>query len=562
MGAQKLLLSMINTKILYRTLRFVLFISINSQLYGQSLIQNDWAWQQVGIQADFKKLSGKKTITLAIIDDAFQIDNVVLKPYLKFNTKDFPENDIDDDHNGKTDDYIGWDVSDNDANVNPPKQALAKFGHGTKVAGIVLEGLNRVLVNAKDVIKIIPIKSSSDTRNNNYITDGYEAIKYAIEQKADIIICCWSGGIYDKEKEMILKNAKDAGILIIASGGNFITEKEQYPAAYPWAINTAALSKSLSKHAVSNSGRFIDLALPGDSIATISPLKNDLASFISGTSASAAMLGGIVAAVYAAFPALKAEECDRILKNACDPLEKYNPLFKGKLGAGILNINRLIKNLASTDSDANFYSPKGYIAVSKKSSNVFSAAKYPSFKLINPTTQTKKNVGLKLTKWINNIKIDTTFTLIDLHIPLFFKADSFQISSNKTLNSFIYFEAQAIDSSYLYCSETVHLTAKNGIITDGSGEENYANNSSCKWELEVAKDKKIKILFDEIDTEAKIDQIYIFSEYGTESPILAIFSGQNLPPQIITWTNKAMIWFVTNGSTNHKGWKLSYEEVE
>ena len=61
---------------------------------------------------------------------------------------------------------------------------------------------------------------------------------------------------------------------------------------------------------------------------------------------------------------------------------------------------------------------------------------------------------------------------------------------------------------------------------------------------------------------AKIDQSIYFSDFGTESPILAIFSGQNLPPQITTWTNRALIWFVTNGSTNLKGWKLKYEEID
>ena len=65
-----------------------------------------------------------------------------------------------------------------------------------------------------------------------------------------------------------------------------------------------------------------------------------------------------------------------------------------------------------------------------------------------------------------------------------------------------------------------------------------------------------------MDTEAKIDQIYIFSDFGTESPILAIFSGQNLPPQITSWTNRVLIWFVSNGSQNKKGWKLRYDEVD
>lgn len=542
----------------------MLFLFISILAFGQNSIvsSNEWAWKQVGINNDFKKLSGKRKITLAIIDDAFQTESQFLKPYLKSNIKDFPDNNIDDDNNGKIDDYLGWDISDNDPNVSPPTGAVAKFSHGTKVVGIVIEGLNKILLNDKDVIKILPIKSSSDTRNNNYITDGYEAINYAIEQKVDIIVCCWSGGIYDKEKEEVLRKAQNAGIIIVASSGNFVSEKEQFPGAFPWAINTAALNKNLQKQLVSNSGKFVDISIPGDSIITVRTLPNAPISTLSGTSASTALLGGIVTAIYAAFPELKPEDFDRILKNACEPLEKFNPLYKGKLGAGVLNVERLVNNIENPEKTTNLYLPKGYIPISKSVCNIYASSKYPNYKLINSNIQTKKSINLKLTSWSNNIKKDTTLKLFDLNIPYFFQSDSFQISSNKNQNSFLYFEAQAIDSSYLFCSETIHLTEKNLTISDGSGKENYANNSSCKWEIEVAKNKRIKITFDEMDTEAKIDQIYIFSDFGTESPILAIFSGQNLPPQITSWTNRVLIWFVSNGSQNKKGWKLRYDEVD
>jgi hypothetical protein len=430
------------------------------------------------------------------------------------------------------------------------------------VTGIVIEGINKILLNAKDVIKILPIKSSSDTKNNNYITDGYDAIKYAIEQKVDIIICCWSGGNIDKEKEEIIREAQNAGILIIASSGNFVSEKEQYPASFPWAINTAALTKDNKKQLVSNYGKFVDLSLPGDSIRTLSTLKNNQEMTMSGTSASTAMLGGIVAAIYSVFPELKPEDHDRLLKNSCEPIENSNPLFKGKLGAGVLNVSRLIKNIEEPEIITTISNPKAYIPILKTPCYIFASAKYPNFKLINTSPQSKKNIKIKLTEWSNNLKRDTSINLKDLNTPYYFVSDSFQISSSKNLNSFLYFEAQTIDSSYLYCSETIRLTNKNGTITDGSGDENYANNSSCKWEIEVAKDKRIKIYFEEIDTEAKVDQIYFFSDFGTETPILAIFSGQNLPPQITTWTNRTLIWFVTNSSTNLKGWKLKYEEVD
>lgn len=551
-----------------RLFLIVLLLVILFDAFGQktNYESNDWIWQKMGVSENFTKKTGRKQLTIAIIDDAFQIQNPIIQPFLKLNKNEIPENNVDDDKNGKVDDYTGWDFSDNDKDVNPPKNALMKFGHGTKVAGIVIEGLNRILSNSTESIKILPLKSSSDSRNNNYITNGYEAIRYAIDQKVDIIICCWSGGFFDKEKEEVLKQAQAAGIIIVASSGNFVSEKEQFPAAYPWVINTAALNQNLQKQSVSNYGRFVDISVPGDSTYTINPLINIYNSTLSGTSASTALLGGIIAALFSAFPDIKPSDWDRLLKNSCRPLEKHNPLYKGKLGAGILDINQLILLLENRSSVNNFSTPKGYLEISTIPSKVISVAKYPSFKLINNEPQTNKKNAISLVKWQNNEKTVSEINPIDLNISNFIQADSFQIISQKKTKSkqkyFLYFEAQVIDSSTIYCSETEHLEAPSGIISDGSGDQNYANNSNCKWEVEVSEDKRIKINFEEMDTEAKIDQIYIFSDFGTESPILAIFSGQNLPPQIISWTNKVLIWFVTNESSNQKGWKLKYEEVD
>ena len=92
-----------------------------------SILQMTGHGKKVGVNGDFKKLVGKKKITIAIIDDAFQTENLSLKPYLKYNIKDFPDNNKDDDNNGKIDDYLGWDMSDNDPNVNPPAGGIGQI---------------------------------------------------------------------------------------------------------------------------------------------------------------------------------------------------------------------------------------------------------------------------------------------------------------------------------------------------------------------------------------------------------------------------------------------------
>ncbi|MBK9511089.1 MAG: hypothetical protein IPO04_17345 [Cytophagaceae bacterium] len=62
---------------------FVFFLSLASIAFGQNSTPNQWAWDQVGVQSDFKRLTGKREITIAIIDDAFLTDNASLKSYFK-----------------------------------------------------------------------------------------------------------------------------------------------------------------------------------------------------------------------------------------------------------------------------------------------------------------------------------------------------------------------------------------------------------------------------------------------------------------------------------------------
>jgi serine protease len=546
---------MINTKCY---LGLFLFIFFSNSLFGQNYIksENDWAFEMLGLTNKTSQIIPKRNVKVAIIDDGFFLKDDDFKGLFFENSNEIPDNDIDDDNNGKIDDFIGWDISDNDKDIIPKITNSSLLNHGIKVIKLFLEAYQRS-AGSLEKLKIIPLKASSDNINSNYIKDGYAAIQYAIDLKADIIVCCWSGGVFDEEKSKILSKCKEKGIILICSGGNFVLEKEQYPGAFAAAINVAAIDKKLKKETVSNCGNFIDLSIPGDSLKII---EN---SYFSGTSASAAILGGLVTSIFVGYEQVNAENVDIYLKNSCVPIEKYNPLFMGKLGAGILNFEKLTQLLSLKNTPLKFTSPKGYISSNVKNTMVTSLTQYPVFKVLNAKKQNSKNQKVSIRTWTKAIVKDTTFSLWDLNRPQFIKSDSFMVSfTKKDKNHFIYFEAQTIDSSTIYCKETIRITERSGTISDNSKDNNYANNSSCKWEIEVDVGKKIELVFDTLDIETGMDKIYIFSDFGTESPILAIFTGYKIPPKIVTWSNRAMIWFVTNSSVTKKGWKLDYKVVD
>ncbi|RYU95841.1 S8 family serine peptidase [Emticicia agri] len=531
--------------------------------------KNDWVWEQIGIPTDFKLMNTRKELVIAVVDDAFDLSNPYLKPYFHKNPKEIPGNGLDDDKNGKTDDVIGWDFSDNDADVNPPIQNISRFSHGTRVSGILVQTIQK-LCTSGTAFKIIPIKSSSDSRQSNYIVDGYSGINYALELKADIIITCWSGGTFDLEKENILKKAQEQGVIIVGSAGNFYADKAQMPAAYPWAIAVAATGRDKRKYSVSNYGNFVDIAAPADSIATTYPLEPGLNKYISATSAATPIVGGVVAAFMATYPELKPQDIDRLLKNSAQPIDQYNSLFHGKLGAGLIHVNNLKNYIDNNYFPTRFLQTKGYLPLWRKGTKELSLAvaplgKYPTYKLLLSQPLVGKNT-LNLSLFQNDRTRDTVLTATQLSQPFIFQADSFRVNvatkAFKDKNTYLYYEAQPIDSSGLYCQDQVLVKGTEGYVVDGSGTGNYANRSSCKWLIEVPAGKRIKINFEEFDTEAKIDQVYFFADDGTHHPILAIFSGPDIPPIITSWYNKVLIWFVTNESTTGKGWKLHYEAID
>ncbi|MDR1809275.1 MAG: S8 family serine peptidase [Prevotella sp.] len=115
-----------------------------------------------------------------------------------------------------------------------------------------------------------------------------------------------------------------------------------------------------------------------------------------------------------------------------------------------------------------------------------------------------------------------------------------------------------------YCSKNTFLRDSAGVVEDGSGDSlNYANEQDCRWVIEAPEGKRIKITFTKLDTEPDIDVVYIFEGDNTmQSNMLAKFSGKELPPTIVSFGNKVLIWFITNDSATFSGWRFEYTQTD
>jgi len=140
--------------------------------------------------------------------------------------------------------------------------------------------------------------------------------------------------------------------------------------------------------------------------------------------------------------------------------------------------------------------------------------------------------------------------------------ESGAIKGKKNSTEINYF-MQTIDSTKLFCNDVVYINSDSGIITDGSGENNYSNKSVCKWIITASENKRIKLDFTKMHTEPNVDFVNIYDgDTSIKENLLAQFSGANKPPIITSNTNQVMIWFLSNDFITGNGWELKFEAVE
>ncbi len=513
-----------------------------------------------------------KVILIAVVDDGVRITHRDLKDFIWTNPKEVPDNQIDDDGNGYVDDIPGWDVSDQDNNVAPP-EGRTEFYHGTHVAGIVTQIVKFAYgESASDLIKIIPVKSLSDRTKTTYLKNAYKGIEYALDSGADIIICSWGIGRITPEESRILQKAEKKGALIVASAGNLPEERDQYPAAYRSVVAVAALDNQGQKIKNSNFGQFIDLSALGVEIRSASARSDETYEVREGTSFSTPMVAAAAALIKLQHPTYSNREIEACLKSSVDVIEVQAPRYYGKLGAGKLNVESAVRCnlLQEQPSEQNrLINPKGYLYYkgTTKASVSWLLEPEGDFKGIWFRPVFNREEALRgtidfYTNGSSDARKVASYSLDSLPERIYVPGNSALVhfepsDSDKKFDWLLEYEAETINFSTLYCEGTKYRNEE-GTLTDGSGPNDYSYNTDCKWLITAPEGKVIHFKFKEFDTEPKTDWVYFFHGSGTHEKIMAMFSGPDIPPELTTWGNQVLLWFVTNGVQQNKGWQVEY----
>lgn len=495
-----------------------------------------------------------------------------MKRFIWTNPNETLDNQIDDDGNGYVDDVHGWDVSDEDANVTPPA-GRADFYHGTHIAGIVAQIAQLAYGDsASDLIQIMPVKSLSDAAQSTYLKDAFRGIEYAVRLGADIIICSWGVGHITPEQLQILNEADQKGILIVASAGNLPEEREQYPAAHQSVIAVAALDRKGQKIMRSNFGQFIDLSAPGLEIRSTSSESDDGYEIREGTSFSAPMVATAAALIKLQHPSYTRKEIEACLKSSADPIEASAARYDAKLGAGKLNIEAAVEcNLlqGGAKEENRLRHPKGYLRPERQPATSVSWSVEPRgdfkglrFDLVFNREKAARGSLVFRAGRSPDARVIATHSLGAIPATIYVPGTTAHVTfipddPGEGFDWLMAYEAETIDFSQLYCHGTKDIRVE-GTITDGSGANDYSHDTDCKWLITAPKGKVIHFEFTDFETEGKRDLVYFFNGSAANETIMAIFSGSNIPPQLTSWRNEVLVWFVTDGQNQGNGWQAKY----
>ncbi|MCB0636206.1 MAG: S8 family serine peptidase [Lewinella sp.] len=222
-------------------------------------------------------------LAVAVIDVGIDLTHAALLPFGWMNTEETADG-LDEDDNCLPDDLRGYNFAKRD---NLPLDLVN--GHGTHVAGIVIDG-----VLATSDIRLMALKSHDDDGNGN-LFNALCGIYYANDQNARVINLSWGyAGLPSPLLESAISRAgEDCGALVVASAGNDGVDNDatpHYPSSFELdnLISVAALNIAMDSLAgFSNYGlQSVDLAAPGERI--LSTLPGNMTGFKSGTSMAAA----------------------------------------------------------------------------------------------------------------------------------------------------------------------------------------------------------------------------------------------------------------------------------
>lgn len=361
-------------------------------------ISRQYALNRIQAFAGWDLHRGDSTTIIGITDTGIDLLHQDLYSNIAFNYLD-PINGLDDDNDGFTDNFMGWDTGDND---NDPSTSGSP--HGSHISGIASAKTDNQqgIAGSGFNCRFLPIRIMNA---DGVLAGAYDGVVYAADHGCKIINCSWGGYQYSEINAEIIRYASiNRDCIVFCGAGNDNNSRLFYPASYPFAVSVGATDAQDKKADFSNFGDRMDLVAPGDLI--LSTWTNGEYIRSGGTSMSSPLAAGCAAILRSAFPNLSSQQVLYQLKNTCDIIDTldFNASWTGSLGSGRVNLFRALSETGQpavvliepgiTDNNEQLFQAGDTISLSGKFINYLSpattitaslASTSEYLQLINPT---------------------------------------------------------------------------------------------------------------------------------------------------------------------------------
>jgi len=109
------------------------------------------------------------------------------------------------------------------------------------------------------------------------------------------------------------------------------------------------------------------------------------------------------------------------------------------------------------------------------------------------------------------------------------------------------------------CSGRTTFTAANATFDDGSlPNVVYTEDNDCSWLIEPIGAKVVSLQFNRFETEGSNDFVHVYDGANASATLIGSYSGNLIPPAIVSSDSALFVEFKTNGTDNRLGWEATY----
>jgi subtilisin family serine protease len=273
-----------------------------------------WGLNSIEAKKAWEINQGTKNVIVAVIDTGIDCNHPALKSHC----------------------LPGWDFVNNKA-IGADDQ-----GHGTHCAGNIAANSSTAM-GVAPYVTLLAAKFL-DSNGSGSLEGAIDAIKYSVDQGANVLSNSWGGGGYTQSLRDVIKYAESKNVLFVAAAGNDYSDNDEepsYPASYeePNVISVAASDKNNTKAYFSNYGlKTVHLFAPGVNI--LSTMPGGKTGSMSGTSMATPFVAGSAALILSAYPNFNYQEIKNRLINNVIP---YDTMVDYVISGGLLNVYKAIK---------------------------------------------------------------------------------------------------------------------------------------------------------------------------------------------------------------------------